>query len=142
MSAGLIPPDVVGQIPTNQHKSPSLSSWHLKNKAGFGTQLTEDDMSAEDDLYDGDYVSAENTNSRENEEEDMRQFLASLSAEEVAFYQNLTGSAAPAVRPAAYHKTKSADFQSFETVANPDAEITVRKVLFSFFHPTILFFRC
>jgi hypothetical protein len=50
--------------------------------------------------------------------------LSSASVEEM--YRNLT--AAGGHIPAGYHPTKSADFQSFETVANPDADITVRKV--------------
>jgi hypothetical protein len=128
MTTGLTPPDVIGQIPILQQESGPLSSWHDTNKVGFGTHQTEDDLYAED------YESAEDTHSRESEEEDLRQFLASLSAEEVAVYRNLTGSAATAaVFPAAYHKTKSADFKSFETVANPDADITVRKVRILFF---------
>jgi hypothetical protein len=124
MTTGLTPPGVTGQIPILQQESGSPSGWRdNNNKVGFGTHQTEDDLYAED------YESAEDTNSRENEEDDLRQFLASLSAEEVAVYRNLTGSAATAaVFPAAYHKTKSADFKSFETVANPDADITVRKV--------------
>jgi len=121
MTSVLTPPDVIGQIPSHQDESGPLASWRDNNKVGFGTHRTEDDLYAED------YESAEDTHSRESEEDDLRQFLASLSAEEVAVYRNLTGSTA-AVFPAAYHKTKSADFKSFETVANPDADITVRKV--------------
>jgi hypothetical protein len=123
MTTGLTPPAVIGPIPSHQDESGPLARWHDNNKVGFGSQQ------AEDDLYAEDYESAEDTNSRESEEDDLRQFLASLSAEEVAVYRNLTGSAATAaVFPAAYHKTKSADFKSFETVANPEADITVRKV--------------
>jgi hypothetical protein len=123
MTTGLTPPDVIGPNPILQDESGPLASWHDNNNVGFGTHQTDDD------LYTEEYESAEDTHSRESEEDDLRQFLASLSAEEVAVYRNLTGSAATAaVFPAAYHKTKSADFKSFETVANPDADITVRKV--------------
>jgi hypothetical protein len=126
MTTGLTPPGVIGPLPGHQDESGPLSSWRDNNNVGFGNQQTEDELYAED------YESAEDTHSRESEEDDLRQFLASLSAEEVAVYRNLTGSAA-AVFPAAYHKTKSADFKSFETVANPDADITVRKVRIYFF---------
>ena len=141
MTTGLTPPDVIGQIPILQQESGPLASWRDNNNVGFGTHQIDDDLYAED------YESAEDTNSRESEEDDLRQFLASLSAEEVAVYRNLTGSAAATTAvlfPAAYHKTKSADFKSFETVANPDADITVRKVriyFFSFFRDFLLRFK-
>jgi hypothetical protein len=138
MTNGLTPPAVIGPIPILQDESGPLASWR-DNNVGFDTHQTDDDLYAED------YESAEDTNSRESEEDDLRQFLASLSAEEVAVYGNLTGSsAATAVFPAAYHKTKSADFKSFETVANPDADITVRKVriyFFSFYRDFLLRFK-
>jgi hypothetical protein len=74
------------------------------------------DSSQAEDEHEYDYGSSE--------DDDMSRLLASLSAEEL--YKNLT--AASDQFPAVYHPSKSADFQSFETVANPDADITVRKV--------------
>jgi hypothetical protein len=121
MSAQLAVPDLLG----GQSRGPAARQPPLNSRGGpeEGEEEEEDDYEpqAPADL-------PQDEEDMTSSEEDLLQFLHSLSPAELAAYRNLSASGLGSRIPAAYHQTKSADFQSFETVANPDADITVRKV--------------
>jgi hypothetical protein len=132
MSAQLAVPDLLG----GQSRGPAARQPPLNSRDGpeEGEEEEEDDYEpqAPADL-------PQDEEDMTSSEEDLLQFLHSLSPAELAAYRNLSASGLGSRIPAAYHQTKSADFQSFETVANPDADITVRKVSTLYFFCVVIY---
>ena len=133
-ASSLLEADISGQN-TAMASSLSKADWTGQNAAAQGKikpAQAAQSWPGNDDLSGEEATRPSADNEEEDDDiidgEDLREFLASLSPEELAAYMNLRGVGEGRQPGAPYHQTKSADFQSFETVANPDADITVRKV--------------